>query len=535
MMRKLSLFTSLIGGAALSGGALLADDWPQWGGTHDRNMVSTEKNLPGATMEPGRFKRGTEEVDMETTKDVKWVAKVGSQTYGTPTIADGKVFVGTNNEAPRDSKHIGDRGIVMCFDEQTGEFLWQLVIPKLGAGKVSDWEYLGVCSSPTIVSNRGYVITNRCEVLCFDVDGQANGNQGMQDEGKYMVDPGTDPVAVGEKDADIIWTYDMRGELGVFPHNVASSSVLVLGDKVIATTSNGVDWSHTNIPAPTAPSLIMLDAKTGELLAEEISGVSERVLHCSWSSPALGKVKGKDMIIFGAGDGWCYGYETEPGEEEEDGEVFGVFNELFRYDCNPPEYRKVKYPKPDGPNEVVATPVIYKDKVYVLTGQDPEHGEGLGTLSCIDPSMKGDISGKAIWTFEGIERSMSTPAIVNDLLFTCDYRGFAYCFDALTGEKYWEYDTFGHIWSSPLVADGKVYVGTEEGELIILGATKKLNVIRGESEENPDLMAVEFNGPVYASPVAANGVLYIGTQSHLYAFREDGEGKPVRVSSAKNE
>ncbi len=523
MKRKPTLLTSLLGGtAALTGGALLAGDWPQWGGSPDKNMVSEEKDLPGADIEPGRFERGSEKVDMSTTKQVKWVAKLGSQTYGTPTIADGKVFVGTNNESPRDPKHVGDRGIVMCVDEASGEFLWQLVIPKLGAGKVSDWEFLGVCSSPSIQGNRGYVITNRCEVLCFDVDGQKNGNQGMQDEGKYMVDAGAEPAEVGQKDADIIWVFDMRGELGVFPHNVASSSVLLYGDKVIATTSNGVDWSHTNIPSPAAPSLIMLDAKTGELVAEETSGVSERVLHCSWSSPAMGTIKGKEMIIFGAGDGWCYRYEPEPVEEEIDGETFGAFKELFRYDANPPEYRKVKYPKPDGPNEVVATPVIYKDKVYVLTGQDPEHGEGLGMLSCIDPTMTGDISGKAIWTFKGIERSMSTPAIIDDLLFTADYRGFAYCFDALTGEKYWEYDTFGHIWGSPLVADGKVYVGTEEGEVIILEAAKKLNVIRGENEDKPDVMAVEFNGPVYSSPVAANGALYVATQSHLYAFSKSG-------------
>ena len=141
---------------------------------------------------------------------------------------------------------------------------------------------------------------------------------------------------------------------------------------------------------------------------------------------------------------------VDVAEEEDEGETFGVLNELFRYDCNPPEYRKVTYPKPTGPNEVVATPVFYKDKVYVLTGQDPEHGEGLGTLSCIDPSKTGDISGDTVWIYKGIERSMSTPAIVDDLLYTADYRGFAYCFDAMTGEKYWEYDTFGHIWGSIL-------------------------------------------------------------------------------------
>ena len=84
---------------------------------------------------------------------MKWVAKLGSQAYGNTTVSNGKVYVGTNNESPRDERHIGDRGIVYCLDEKTGELEWQLVVPKLGAGKVSDWEYLGICSSPAVEGN----------------------------------------------------------------------------------------------------------------------------------------------------------------------------------------------------------------------------------------------------------------------------------------------------------------------------------------------------------------------------------------------
>ena len=54
----------------------------------------------------------------------------------TPTVYKGKIFIGTNNENPRDPKHQGDRSILLCFDEKTGEFLWQLVVPKLASGKV---------------------------------------------------------------------------------------------------------------------------------------------------------------------------------------------------------------------------------------------------------------------------------------------------------------------------------------------------------------------------------------------------------------
>src|SRR5687767_1677393 len=193
-------------------------DWPQWGG-HDpgRNMYSPAKGLP-AKFEPGKPKSGSEEIDLGTTKNVKWVAKLGSQSYGNATVANGRVFVGTNNDSPRNNRDEGDRSIMMVFGEKDGAFLWQLVVPKLASGKVNDWENLGLLSSPTVEGDFVYIVTSRCEVMCLDVKGLGNGNQGMQDEGKYIAGPGKPPVQVNDKDADIIWVYDMINDLGVFPH-----------------------------------------------------------------------------------------------------------------------------------------------------------------------------------------------------------------------------------------------------------------------------------------------------------------------------
>ncbi|MCU0789224.1 MAG: PQQ-binding-like beta-propeller repeat protein [Verrucomicrobia bacterium] len=296
-----------------------AADWPEWGRDNARNMYSPAKNLP-ASFDVGKFKKGTEEVDPATTKNIRWVAKMGSSTYGNPTVANGRVFVGTNNESPRDEKIKGDHSMLYCFDEKTAEFLWQLAVPKLGAGKVSDWEFLGICSSPTVDGERVYIVTSRCEVMCLDVKGQADGNQGFQDEGKYMAGPGNPPIEVGPKDADILWVYDMREELGVFPHNVASSAVLILGDRVYATTSNGQDWSHLNIPSPQSPTLVCLDKMTGAYLGEEMSGISARLMHCNWSTPASGLVNGKPAVIFGAGDGRLYAFDPAPVPVENDPE-----------------------------------------------------------------------------------------------------------------------------------------------------------------------------------------------------------------------
>ena len=148
-------------------------------------MVSDEKGIT-FSFSPGEF-NDDESIDLSTTQNIKWVAKLGSQSYGNVTVGEGKVLIGTNNESIRDPQKQGDRGVVMCFEEKSGEFAWQLIIPKLGAGKVSDWEYIGVCSSPAIENGLAYVVTNRCEVLCLDLDGLADGNDGpYKDEESYI-------------------------------------------------------------------------------------------------------------------------------------------------------------------------------------------------------------------------------------------------------------------------------------------------------------------------------------------------------------
>src|SRR6202167_1634319 len=139
-------------------------DWPMWGGTPDRNMLSSMKGIPTTW-------------DVKTKKNVKWMAELGSQSYGNPGGAGGQVYVGTNNERLplRNPKETGDRGVLMCFRESDGKFLWQQANVKLAAGRALDWPFQGVCSSPLVEGDRLYYVTNRCEVMCLDTHGDGNG------------------------------------------------------------------------------------------------------------------------------------------------------------------------------------------------------------------------------------------------------------------------------------------------------------------------------------------------------------------------
>jgi outer membrane protein assembly factor BamB len=507
-----SLFTLLAGCTAALAAPAAAQDWPMWGHDESRNMTSDVTGLPD-TFVAGDFVGATDEIDLSTTENVRWIAKLGSQSYGNPTIANGRVFVGTNNDTPRDPRFKGDYSTVYCLDEATGAYQWQLIVPKLGTGKVSDWEFLGICSSPTIDGDRVYLVTNRCEVMCLDVNGMSDGNDGaFQDEGKYMAWPSEEPMEVTATDADILWVYNMIDELGVFPHNITTSSVLVAGDQLWVTTSNGVDYGHVQTPAPNAPSLVLMDKLTGELLGEEASGLSTRIFHSNWSSPAFLRTDDVALGIFGGPDGRLYAFSPEPVVPADDGSgmAWPTLEEVWRFDCNPPHYREkdgkpLTYTDRLGPSEVLATPMTHDGLVYAPIGQDPEHGEGIGNLVCVNAQ------GEQVWAYDKINRSLSSLALRDGLLFAADFSGFVYCLDAKTGAEYWVHDTKGHIWASPLVADGRVWIGNEDGFLTILPASKTF-------DPDKDVVEVDMVAPIYSSAVAANGVLYVATHTHLFAI-----------------
>jgi outer membrane protein assembly factor BamB len=492
--------------------------WPMFGGTPQRNMVNLlARNLPVEwEVEPGKR------------KNIKWVADLGSKAYGVPVIAGGRIFVGTNNQKPRDPNQMvlgfngqpepKDLGVIMCFRESDGAFLWQAVHEKLPAGQVNDWPREGICSAPVVEGERFYYVSNRCEVVCADV---TNGKA--------------------------IWTLDMIGKLGVFPHNISNCSPLLVGDHLWVVTSNGVNEDHLNVPAPKAPSFIKVDKKNGNVLWQDNSPTvtllnppkninpaegffkyfvnrGELILHGQWANPAFAVVNGQPQVVFPGGDGWLYAFDLA-------GKL------IWKFDANP---KDAKYVLRRGErSEFIAAPVIYKSRVYIGVGQDPEHGSGVGRLWCIDMTKKGDVSAElrlannqvvlnpnsaALWQYGGMiaeaalqrklrrnyyfGRTMSTCAIHDDLVYAADLRGMLHCLDANTGKPLWEHDTESEIWGSPLVADGKVYLGTDDRTVWVFqhGRAKKV------------LAENEMEGRIRCVSVANDSTLYISAENRLYAI-----------------
>lgn len=455
-------FSSLRTSAQQSG------DWPIWGGNPSRNSVSMMPGLP-------------ETWDVFGPENVKWVASLGSVTYGNPVISGGKVFIGTNNQGLRNPGEEGDRGVLMAFRESDGEFLWQATSKKLASGMVNDWPEQGICSTPLVEGERLYYVTSRCEVICLDTEGFRD----SENDGPFTEETLTEPT-----NADIVWIFDMMNALKVFPHNMTASAPVAHGDLVFVGTSNGQD-EEGNLPSPEAPSIIALNRQSGRLAWSDNSP-GENILHGQWSSAAVGRINGVVQVIMGQGDGWVRSYEAESGKK------------LWEFDTNP---KDSIWPKTR--NNVISTPAVVGDQVYIANGQDPEHGEGVGHLYCIDATKRGDIteSGR-VWHYDQIRRSISTAVVHEGLVYIPDYSGFLHCLDAKTGEVQWVHDTYAAVWGSPLLVGDRVYLGDEDGDVVALKTGRKEVV----------LMETNMGGPVYGSPVPANGVLFIANHHQLFAL-----------------
>jgi outer membrane protein assembly factor BamB len=124
-----------------------------------------------------------------------------------------------------------------------------------------------------------------------------------------------------------------------------------------------------------------------------------------------------------------------------------------------------------------------------------------------------------LWRNKKVQRSLSTVSITPEgLLFIADFSGFVHCIDAETGATYWVHDMKAHMWSSTMVADGKVFIGDEDGDFAVFAASREKRILSrtrrgGNLEDGPNLGA-----PIYSTAVVANGILYVASTTHLYAI-----------------
>lgn len=473
-------------------------DQSQWGSAWTRNMVSPETGL-------------AERFDVKTGENIRWRAKLGTESHSSPVVAGGRVLIGTNNGQPRDPKHKGDRGVLMCFDEKTGNLVWQLVVPKRTEDQYFDWPNSGISSPATVEGDRVYVVTNRGEVACLDLGGMANGNDGpYKDEGRHMSPADGPAMEPGPLDADILWIMDLTKEAGIWSHDAAHSSILIRGPHLYLNSGTGVDNTHRRIRTPDAPGLIVVDKATGHLLARDRENTAPNIFHSTWSSPSMADVNGKPLIFFCGGNGIVYAFEPlDPAASQGS---LQTLKKVWQYDPDPTapktEVHRYTTNRQEGPSVIHGMPVFNDGRLYVAGGGDLWWGKNGAWLQCIDAAK-----GTQLWTCPLEKHVMSTPAVQGNLCFIADTGRMFRCVNAISGREYWSHETQGDFWGSPLIADGRVYAGTRRGDFWIFAA----------NAEKKLLCQTHLGAPTSSTVCAANKTLYIATMTDLFAVAMSGK------------
>lgn len=424
-------------------------------------------------------------------KNIKWCAELGTCTYGTPVVAHGRVFVATNAKFGK-----GYKAALMALRESDGKFLWQIVHDYPDPFSAYVRTAGGMVSTPAIDDRSLYYVTAAGEVICA-------------------------ASALGK----VAWRYDMMKELKVVPctppcflDHLPLGSPLVVGDLVFVITGNGRDDDEKLMP--NAPSLIALQKQTGKLVWQS-NLPGDNIMEGQWSSPTFAVVNNVPQVIFGGGDGVVYGLEPESGRL------------IWKCKCNPAAKKKEMN---DVENYIVGAPVVVGDRLYVGLGHtDYPKPSRSSYFLCLDITRRGDVSFMSydakssgnknyalVWAFGGpIEprpekgrrahfgSTSSTAAIHDGLVYISEKNGYLYCLDANTGERYWAHDLKDVVYGSPYWVDGKIYLGTESGDVCIFahGKTKRL------------VATIEMDDMMQSSPTAANGVLFVMTKSKLYAIK----------------
>lgn len=188
---------------------------------------------------------------------------------------------------------------------------------------------------------------------------------------------------------------------------------------------------------------------------------------------------------------------------------------IWRFDGDPQAPKadvhqyKDRNRRAESPSNIKGMPVFYDQRVYVALGGDIWWGKNQAWLQCIDATGSGDVTQSGlIWSYAMNDHCCTTPAVYDSMVFIADCDGMLHCVDAQTGRALWTHQAKGEIWASPLIADGKCYIGcTYRRDFYVLAARRRKEV----------LSHIRLDSGTAGTVSAANGVLYVPSMRYLYA------------------
>ena len=378
----------------------------------------------------------------------------------TPVIFGNRLYLQTATVG--DTSQTQER--LVAVDAETGKIIWDkrvsIYMSDVPQGRVA-W------SSPAVDPSTGniYMFSVGAQLLCFAPDGR------------------------------IVWERSLPEEYGaITTHGGRTTSPIIDGDKVILNTLIQ-NWGP-DLGRP-GNRYFAFDKATGRTIW--VSSPQSRHYDTNYSTPIIANVKGQRLLMVGGTDGVFHALQANTGKP-----VWNI----------------------EVSKRAILTSVLYRnDLAYISHGEENIDTTEMGMIAAIDPSGSGALTGAAVrWMHRGFLPKFSSPVMDAERLYTIDDTAVLGAFDVKSGKELWTRRLGTLQKGSPVLADGKLYIGTENGKFYILRPTAT-----GVDVLDEDLIGAAANPePIIASPAVADGRIYVvtypsvtdikGSAGHVYAI-----------------
>ena len=385
------------------------------------------------------------------TENIRWKTPIQGTGWSSPVVADGKIWLTTATvvEATEEERAAKVAGAQLA-DQMTAArtvTLWANEIDLASGSVLLEIKLLDVEEPLPIHSLNSY----------------ASPTPILQDGRLYchFGDYGT--ICLDLKTGKQLWQQRLT-----LDHRVGPGSSPALWKDLLIIPCDGADVQY----------IVALDKNTGQTVwrvdrppIRETNGEFRK----SYSTPLVIEVNGEEQVVI-PGSQWCIAYEPRTGKE------------IWRVDHG-------------RGFSLVPRPVFDGNLLYFCTGYMSDR------LLAIRPDGKGDVTETHIaWEKSKQIPMMPSPLVTGNRLYTMSDGGIACCFDAGTGEEKWRARIDGRYSSSPICADGRIYIANHAG----------LTTVFPASDEFEKLAENRLDGQLMASPVPVDGSLLLRTGTHLY-------------------
>lgn len=352
---------------------------------------------------------------------------------------------------------------LMCFDADTGKLLWE--------------HRFNIYLSDVPPHRVGWA---------SPVGDPATGNV-------YVLGVGGNLIGLNG-DGKVFWERSLGEDFGLLTtHGGRTVSPIIDGDLVIISGVTFMWGQHGR----GAHRFMAFDKKSGQTVW--VSAPGGRPYDTTYAPPIITNVNGTRLLIQGASDGVVHAIKPQTGEP------------VWKHEISK-----------RGLNTGV---VVHRTTAILTHSEENLDSNEMGMMVAVDATAKGDVKKEQVkWSLYGWQGGFSSPVLDGDRLYHIDNGANIGAFDVNTGKQLWLQNLGTIQKASPVLADGKLYVGTENGKFFIL----KPSATGCEILDQDQLGTEAQPEAIIASAAVSNGRVFVVSDSALYSI-----GKKAARSSSE--